>query len=410
MNPNTTEASRPPRRKAPLYGIRILAISQFGAGPFATLNLADLGAEVIKIEDPRAGGDVARYVPPGAENGDSLYFQAFNRGKKSIAIDLRQAGGTAVFHRLVEKSDAVFNNLRGDLPGKLGLTYEKLKHLNPAIVTCSLSGFGRTGPRVSEPGYDAIMQGLAGYMSITGEPGAPPGKTGVSIIDFAGGYAAALGLVAALLEAKSTGVGRDVDVSLLDTAVSMLTYFASWKMNSDWQSSRSPGAAHQTLVPAQNFQTSDGWIVIFCAKEHFWRNLAELIGMPELATDERFVTFADRHRNRDILLPMLSERFQQRTSQEWLGLFRGKVPAGPVNTIEQALVDGQVVARGLVVDIEHPSYGTIRQVVSPITTEGSNRALTPGPALGADTDDVLAELLSLEPTEIDRLREQGAVG
>ena len=177
----------------------------------------------------------------------------------------------------------MFNNLRGDLPGKLGLTFEQLKASNPAIVTCSLSGFGRTGPRKAEPGYDAIMQGLAGYMSITGEPGAPPAKDGISIIDFAGGYAAALGLVSALLDAKSTGIGRDVDVSLLDTAVSMLTYMASWQLNSDWEPTRSSNSAHQTLVPAQNFETSDGWIVVFCAKEHFWKKFTQLIDMPDLA-------------------------------------------------------------------------------------------------------------------------------
>ena len=403
-----------PGRRGPLHGIRILAISQFGAGPFATLNLADLGAEVIKIEDPAVGGDVARSVPPGAGDGDSLYFQAFNRGKKSIAIDLRKPEGVSVFHRLVEKSDAVFNNLRGDLPDRLGLTYERLRHLNPAIVTCSLSGFGRTGPRAAEPGYDAVMQGLAGYMSITGEPGAPPGKAGVSIIDFAGGYAAALGLVAALLEAKSTGVGRDVDVSLLDTAVSMLSYFASWQLNSDWQPSRAADSAHQTLVPAQNFRTSDGWIVIFCAKEHFWRSLAELLDMsgeaPELVNDERFATFADRHKNRDALIPILSDRLLLKTTKEWLELFRGVVPSGPVNTIEQALEDEQVRARGLVVDVEHPVYGTIRQVASSIVTEGSNQALTPGPALGEHTDELLSGLLSLSEAEISRLRDRGAIG
>ncbi|MCH7971691.1 MAG: CoA transferase [Chloroflexi bacterium] len=404
-------------RRGPLHGIRILAISQFGAGPFATLNLADLGAEVIKIEDPTVGGDVARSVPPGAGDGDSLYFQAFNRGKKSIAIDLRKPEGVSVFHRLVEKSDAVFNNLRGDLPDRLGLTYERLRHLNPAIVTCSLSGFGRTGPRASEPGFDAIMQGLAGYMSITGEPGGPPGKAGVSIIDFAGGYAAALGLVAALLEAKSTGVGRDVDVSLLDTAVSMLAHLAAWQLNSDWQPARAAGSAHQSLVPAQNFQTSDGWIVVFCAKEHFWRNLAELLdaqgrepSLPKLTSDERFATFADRYKNRDVLIPILSDRLRQKTTQEWLELFRGKVPSGPVNTIEQALDDEQVRARGLVVDVEHPVYGTIRQVASSIVTEGSNQALTPGPALGEHTDELLSDLLSLSESEIGRLRDRGAIG
>jgi len=397
-------------RKGPLHGIRILAVSQFGAGPFAMLNLSDLGAEVIKIEDPTVGGDVARYIPPATDNADSLYFQSFNRGKKSIAINLRKPDGVSVFHRLVEKSDAVFNNLRGDLPGKLGLTYDVLKKLNPAIVTCSLSGFGRTGPRASEPGYDPRMQGMAGYMSITGEPDVPPGKAGVSIIDFAGGYAAALGLVAALLEAKTTGIGRDVDVSLLDTAVSMLTYFASWQLNSDWEPERTGNSAHQTIVPAQNFQTSDGWITIFCAKEHFWRHFAELIELPELISDERFANFATRYDNREELLPILSNRLLQKKSDEWLRLFRGIVPSGPVNTIEQALEDEQVIARGIVLNIDHPVYGEIKQLASPISTEGSNKATTPGPALGEHTDDLLGDLLALNAVEIKRLRDQGAVG
>lgn len=374
------------------------------------MNLADLGAEVIKIEDPTTGGDVARYVPPATNNADSLYFQSFNRGKKSIAIDLRKPEGVKIFHQLVEKSDAVFNNLRGDLPEKLGLTYETLRSLNPSIVTCSLSGFGRTGPRAAEPGYDPIMQAMAGYMSITGEPDGLPEKAGVSIIDFAGGYAAALGLVAALLEANTTGVGRDVDVSLLDTAVSMLTYFGSWQLNSDWQPSRTPSSSHQTLVPAQNFETRDGWINVFCAKEHFWRRFAELIELPELISDEKFANFALRYDNRKILIPILSERLLKKNNAEWLDRFRGIVPSGPVNSIEQAFEDEQIKARGLIVEVEHPTYGTIKQVSSAISTEGSNKVVSPGPSLGEHTDDILASLLSLEPKEVQRLRNSGAVG
>ena len=397
------------RKKAPLDGVRILAVSQFGAGPFATLNLADLGAEVIKIEDPASGGDVTRYVPPVIDKADSLYFQAFNRGKKSIGINLKDPDGISIFHQLVKLSDAVFNNLRGDLPAKLGLTYDQLKHLNPAIVTCSLSGFGRTGPRSKEPGYDPIMQAIAGYMSITGEPGGPPGKAGVSIIDFAGGYAAALGLVSALLETRSTGVGRDVDVSLLDTAISMLTYFASWQLNSDWQPTRAPNSSHQTLVPAQNFRTSDGWVAIFCGKEHFWRNLAEIIGMPDLIEDERFNSFGSRYDNRKELVEILSKQLVEKSTEEWLKQFKGKVPSGPVNTIEQALSEEQVHARGMVANVNHPSLGIIKQVVSSIVTDGSNQALAPGPALGENTDDLLSDLLSLSPDQIKKLRDQGAV-
>ena len=211
--------------RPPLEGLRILSVSQFGAGPFGTQMLADLGADVVKIEDPGVGGDSARYVPPFQGEGDSPYFQSFNRGKRSLALNLRHPDGQSVFRDLVRVSDAVFNNARGDLPEKLGLTYEQLRDVNPRVVCCSLTGYGRTGPRAAEPAFDYLVQGYAGYMSVTGEPDGPPGKCGVSVIDFAGGYAAMVGLMVGLFEAQRTGVGRDVDVSLLDTAVSMT---AAW--------------------------------------------------------------------------------------------------------------------------------------------------------------------------------------
>jgi len=223
---------------APLDGLRVLAVSQFGAGPFGTQVLADLGAEVVKIEDPTVGGDVSRYVPPYQGAGDSLYFQAFNRGKKSLALDLRHPEAAGVLHDLVRVSHAVYNNLRGDLPAKLGLTYETLGRVNPAIVCCSLSGFGMTGPRAAEPAYDYLIQGYAGWMALTGEPDGPPGKCGVSVVDFAGGYVSIVGLMAGLWDAQRTGRGRDLDVSLLDTAVSMLSYFAIWSLNRDWEPQR----------------------------------------------------------------------------------------------------------------------------------------------------------------------------
>jgi crotonobetainyl-CoA:carnitine CoA-transferase CaiB-like acyl-CoA transferase len=250
--------------RPPLEGVRILAVSQFGAGPFGTQVLADLGAEVIKIEDPGVGGDVSRYVPPFAGEADSPYFQSFTRGYRSLSLNLRHPDGQAVLHDLVRVSDAVFNNARGDLPGKLGLTYEALKVVNPRVVCCSLTGFGTSGPRAAEPAYDYLIQGYAGYMSVTGEPDGPPGKCGVSVIDFAGGYAAMIGLMVGLFDAQRTGVGRDVDISLLDTAVSMLSYFAIWTLNREWAPERTRDSAHQVLVPAQNFPTKDGWIVVFC--------------------------------------------------------------------------------------------------------------------------------------------------
>ncbi len=363
--------------RPPLDGVRILAVSQFGAGPFGTQVLADLGAEVIKIEDPAVGGDSSRYVPPYLHEQDSLYFQSFNRGKKSLTLNLQHAAGRAVLHDLVKVSDAVFNNVRGDLPARLGLTYDELKGVNPRIVCCSLSGFGATGPRASEPGFDYLIQGYAGYMGITGEPDGPPGKCGVSVIDFAGGYAGMVGLMVGLFDAQRTGRGRDVDVSLLDTAVSMLSYFAIWTLNREWEPERIADSGHQTLVPAQNFPTRDGWIVIFCNKDKFWQVLLERMELPALGRDPRFVGF---------------------------------VPCAPVNSVAQALEDEQVRAREMILEIEHPHFGRIREVAGPIRTEGEIRQPAPAPALGEHTEAILSGILGYGSQTIARLRAEGVIG
>ena len=396
--------------RPPLEGLRVLTVSQFGAGPFGTQMLADLGADVVKIEDPGVGGDSARYVPPFQGEGDSPYFQSFNRGKRSLALNLRHPDGQSVFRDLVRVSDAVFNNARGDLPEKLGLTYEQLRDVNPRVVCCSLTGYGRTGPRAAEPAFDYLVQGYAGYMSVTGEPDGPPGKCGVSVIDFAGGYAAMAGLMVGLFDAQRTGVGRDVDISLLDTAVSMLSYFAIWTLNRDWTAERTRDSAHQTLVPAQNFPTRDGWIVIFCNKEKFWRDLVETLGAPELAEDPRFGSFADRFRHREALLPLLRERFATRTTADWLDRLRGRVPCAPVNDVRQALADPQVLARDMIVEVEHPQFGTLREVRSPVRTEGEIRDPRRAPRLGEHTDDVLRDVLGYGEGTIARLRAAGVIG
>jgi crotonobetainyl-CoA:carnitine CoA-transferase CaiB-like acyl-CoA transferase len=396
--------------RPPLDGLRILAVSQFGAGPFGTQMLADLGADIIKIEDPGVGGDSARYVPPFQGEADSPYFQSFNRGKRSVSINLRHPDGQAVFHDLVRVSDAVFNNARGDLPDKLGLTYDLLKEINPRVVCCSLTGYGRTGPRAAEPAFDYLVQGYAGYMAVTGEPDGPPGKCGVSVIDFAGGYAAMVGLMVGLFDAQRTGLGRDVDISLLDTAVSMLSYFAVWTLNRDWLAERTRSSAHQTIVPAQNFPTRDGWIVIFCNKDKFWRDLVETLGAPELAEDARFRTFADRFAHKDALIPALQARFATRTTEEWLERLRGRVPCAPVNDVRQALADPQVTARDMIVEVEHPDFGPLKEVRSPVRTEGEIRHPARAPKLGEHTDQILREILSYSDSTIARLRDAGVIG
>ncbi len=395
----------------PLSGVRILAIEQYGAGPFGTSHLADLGAEVIKIEDAAAGGDVGRHVPPYAEGDDSLFFETFNRGKRSICLDLSSPAGRAVFEDLVRVSNAVFSNLRGDVPAKIAITYADLKHLNPAIVCCSLSGFGNTGPRRAEPGYDYVMQALAGWMDLTGEPHGPPTKSGLSVVDYAGGYVAALALVTGLFAALRSGVGCDCDVSLFDTAVSMLTYPGVWHLNAGYTPHRLSSSAHPSLVPFQAFQAADGWLVITCPKQKFWTRLTIALEMSELADDPRYLTFAARLANRDELVTVLTRRLAQESVDHWIDVLTGAgVPCGPVNTVAQALVDPQVAARELIVAAEHPRFGTVRTIASPVRVGGFRADTRPAPGLGADTESVLTELLRYDPAQIREAADGGAFG
>ena len=391
----------------PLENVRILAVEQFGAGPFGTMHLADLGAEVIKIEDPTQGGDVARYVPPYLGERDSLYFQSFNRNKLGLTLDLRKPDGRQVFDDLVKVSDAVYNNLRGDLPKRLGLDYATLGRLNRRIVCCSLSGFGLSGPRAAEPGYDYLMQGYAGFMSLTGEPDAPPAKSGVSIVDFSGAFVSVLGLMIGLFQAQRTGQGCDVDVSLLDTAVSMLSYVGVFHLNRGYEPRRLPNSAHPSLYPSQVFRTKDHYIVIMCFKEKFWERLCERIGLPELPADPRFRRFSDRLAYKDELLPILQARLAEQTTAHWLGRLRGLVPCAPVNTVRQALEEPQVLAREMIVEVEHPGRGRYLTVGNPIKLSASPTTIGPSPLLGQHRDEILRELGYTE-REIDDLKKDGA--
>jgi crotonobetainyl-CoA:carnitine CoA-transferase CaiB-like acyl-CoA transferase len=393
----------------PLNGLRILAFTQLGAGPYAMTVLADLGAEIIKIEDPEIGGDEARNVPPHAEDGDSIYFQAFNRNTRSLTLNLRVAEGRALLHRLVAVADAVYANSRGDLPQKLGLTYGQLKSANPRIVCCTLSGFGTTGPRAAEPAYDYLLQAMAGFMSVTGDPDGPPTRCGIPVVDFAGGIMSTVGLLIALLRARTTGVGGDVDVSLLDTATSMLTYLAAWNLSRGVQTSRLADSAHPALVPSQIFATRDGHIVVMCMKEKFWQRLAERLELSALANDVRFRTFEDRLANRDVLIPLLKQRFAAKTTAEWLALLRGEVPCAPVHRIDEALRDEQTLARDMVIAYQHPRFGELRQVGCPIKIDDVTPRYTAAPLCGADTDTLLRELLQMSDAELRTLRDKQAI-
>jgi crotonobetainyl-CoA:carnitine CoA-transferase CaiB-like acyl-CoA transferase len=393
----------------PLEDVRILAVEQFGAGPFGTMHLADLGAEVIKIEDPTQGGDVARYVPPYLGQRDSLYFQSFNRNKLGLTLDLRKPDGRQVFDDLVKVSDAVYNNLRGDLPKRLGLDYATLGRLNRRIVCCSLSGFGLSGPRAAEPGYDYLMQGYAGFMSLTGEPDAPPAKSGVSIVDFSGAFVSVLGLMIGLFQAQRSGQGCDVDVSLLDTAVSMLSYVGVFQLNRDYEPRRLPNSAHPSLYPSQVFRTKDHYVVIMCFKEKFWERLCEIIELPELIDDSRFRRFSDRLEHKDELLPILQERLVERTTAEWLERLQGQVPCAPVNTVGQALQDPQVLARGMVIEVPSEQWGAVRQTGNPIKLSGSEPRREHAPAYGEHTERVLREVLGYSAERVEELRAGGAI-
>ncbi|CAN5753451.1 CoA transferase [soil metagenome] len=367
--------------QGPLSGIRILAVEQFGAGPFATLFLADLGAEVIKIEDPGTGGDVGRTIPPGVADGDSLYFQAFNRGKRSIALDLKATGDRAVFESLVRDAHAVFNNLRGDLPDKLGLTYEHLSAFNPAIVCVSLSAYGRRSERAAERGYDALVQAEAGWAALTGEPDGPPTRSGLPMADYTAGLTAALALVSGLLNAVRTGKGRNLDTSLYEVALSMLAYQATWLLSDGIETRRQPLSAHPTIVPFQFFETSDGFIAVACAKEKFFASLAALIELPELNNDVQFSTFANRLEHRDELIAVLSAQFRRQTSAFWLERLTGSEPCAPVRSMNEALALDELRERGLLAEFDHDSFGVVRSVGLPIRVDGYEPTYRRGPLL-----------------------------
>jgi len=399
----------------PLADVRVISVEQYGAGPWGTLQLADLGAEIIKIEDPAAGGDVGRYVPPFQEGEDSLFFETFNRGKKSISLDLRHPEAREVLHDLVRVCDGVYSNLRGDQPMRLGLTYEQLRDVNPRIVCCSLSGFGMTGPRAAEGGYDYMMQGLAGWQMLTGDPDGPPTKSGLSLVDLSGGYASAIAVLAGIWRARRDGVGCDCDVSLFETALHELMYIGPWAATHGYVPPRRRNSAHPSIVPFQNFASADGWIVIGGVKQDAWERLCDVIGRPDLNEDERFATRAARDTHRDELLPILEEAFCARSTNEWIDvLVAAGVPASRVNTVEEALVDPQTVAREDIVEHDHPTLGRVRSIRTPLRLASGGERLEReperGPHRGEHTRAVLESLCGYTPDQVSDLAEEGVFG
>jgi crotonobetainyl-CoA:carnitine CoA-transferase CaiB-like acyl-CoA transferase len=377
----------------PLSGVRVLAVEQYGAGPFGTMFLADQGAEVIKVENPNDGGDMSRAVGPHFfAPGDSEFFHSLNRNKKSLTLDLGRPEGQAVLHDLVRGVDAIASNLRGDVPVKLGLVYERLKSRNPRIVCAHLSAYGRTGPRAGWPGFDYLMQAEAGYFSLTGEPGAPPARFGLSVVDLMSGLGLAYALLAALTAARATGTGRDIDVSLFDIALANTNYLATWYLNEGVVTGRLPRSAHPALTPCQLYRTRDGWIYIMCNKEKFWPALCANLGRPEWSADARFRMFPDRLKHRDLLTGMLDGELQRHTTAEWLERFAGSVPAAPINDLAQALDNPFVTEHGRLQTLPHAGRGSYRMVASPVRCAGETPPARPAPALGEHTDALLREL------------------
>jgi crotonobetainyl-CoA:carnitine CoA-transferase CaiB-like acyl-CoA transferase len=378
----------------PLNGVRIVSVEQFGAAPYGTMLLADLGAEVIKIENAAIGGDPSRKTGPymlGAN--DSEYFQAFNSNKKSVAIDLRGAEGKAVLNELIAGADAVINNLRGDLPAKMGLDYKTLSKTKPSIVCVHLSAYGRDNERAAWPGYDYLMQAESGLMHLTGEPDGPPSRLGApSIIDQSTGLTAAVGLLSAIIQARSTGKGCDVDICLLDVALHQLGYVATWYLNEGHVSARQRRSAHYSVAPVQTFPTSDGWVFIMCMTDKFWAELIGAIGRPDLASDPRFGTQALRQANRDALTEIIDGEMRRQSNAYWLAKLNGVLPIAPVLDLAQALDNPFLRKTEMVRAVSHPAKPELRVLANPIKIDGQRLEQAACSQFGADTETYVAGL------------------
>jgi crotonobetainyl-CoA:carnitine CoA-transferase CaiB-like acyl-CoA transferase len=374
----------------PLAGTRILTVEQFGAGPYGSMFLADLGAEVIKIENAETGGDTARQIGPRfLGEADSEYFQTFNTGKKSVTLDLKSEEGREALRGLAATADAVMNNLRGDQPEKLGLDYQTLSAVNPAIVCLHISAYGRDNDRKAWPGYDFLMQAEAGLMALTGEPDGPPQRFGSSLIDFMTGMTGMVGLLSCIMNARRTGKGCDVDVSLFDVALHQLSYPGTWFINGGPMPSRLARGAHQSVSPVQTVRTRDGWVYVMCMKEKFWEALARGIGRPEYLSDPRFATPAARRQNSAELTRVLDEAMSAKTTAEWLEVLTGHLPVAPVYDVAHAVANPFVETVGMVRTVPHPAKPDFRMFANPLKIDGQRPEQTVCSPLGADNDALL---------------------
>lgn len=377
----------------PLEGVRIIAVEQYGAGPYGTQLLSELGAEVIKIEAVSMGGDVSRATGPFflGEN-DSHFFQTFSRGKKSVTIELKTPEGRAAFDRLVATADAVVNNLRGDQPAKLKIAHDHLKVIKPSIVCGHLSAYGRDNSRKTWPGYDYLMQAEAGFMSLTGEPDGPPIRFGLSMVDFMTGSVFALGVVSAILGARRTGAGCDVDVSLFDVALHQTSYPATWAMNEGYEIERMPRAAHPSIAPSQLVRTADGWAMLMCQTPKFWDAFCAIAERPDLKADPRFADIPTRRANIEALTEALDAVMQTKTTDEWLILLGGQVPFAPVRGLKEALDNPYVAEVGMRDVVDHPERaGGLHLLACPIKIDGKRAPGLRAPRMGEHNAELLDE-------------------
>jgi len=393
----------------PLTKIRVLDLARMLAGDYASMLLGDMGAEVIKIETPGVG-DPLRTMPPHFIKGESAYFLSINRNKKSLTLNLTKSEGQKIFYELVKKSDIVFDNFRPGILEKLGVDYETLKKHNPKIISCSISSYGATGPYKNMPGFDLVIQALSGVMSYTGETGGAPVRMGIPMGDLAGSMFAAYSISSALYAREKTGQGRKIEMSLLDCLVALHTYVAQYYFTSN-DIPQLVGSGHMSVVPYRAYKTKDIYITIAVFVEKFWGKLCEVIGRPELGNDPRFNSVAQRLKNRNQVDKLLEACFLTKTSDEWIKLlYKAGVPAAPVNTIDRVFKNEQVLARDMLVDIDHPKGGKIKNVGNPVKQpEVKDQPFNPSPLLGQHTEEILSDILGYSKDDIDKLRNEQVI-
>jgi crotonobetainyl-CoA:carnitine CoA-transferase CaiB-like acyl-CoA transferase len=392
----------------PLDGIRVVDLSRVLAGPYASLLLADMGAEVVKVEEPGRGDDTRAWPP--FQGGEATYFMSVNRGKKSLTLNMKHPEGKAILQRLLAGADVLLENFRPGTLDRLGFGYPAVRAANPRLVYCSISGFGESGPEASRPGYDLIIQGESGIMDLTGFPDGPPVKVGNSIADLAAGTMAAHGIVLALFARERTGEGQRVEIAMLEVMAALLTYQGQAYFATG-QSPRRRGNQHPSIAPYEVFEASDGYLTVGVANNSLWGRFCQAIGRPELSTDPRFDTEATRVQHRETLIPILSAVFATAPVGQWLDrLQQAGVPAGKIKSVGEALESEQLRERGAIVSLAHPAAGPMRMVGPPIRLHGTpGEAAGPAPLLGEHTEEVLTKVCGYSADAIARLRADGVV-